>query len=323
MSTPVVHPTPCAIPTSTSVFLHGFKHPSAPVLPVTQLNKSPMLDYRDDTEQALDFGQGSHEQALFRARREEAMTTGDREAVAVLTHFMYWAITVKHIQEITRNMIFAQLAREFDFPDLGRAVFRMQEMQNRDATVSPWRCLCGYDLVRPAGLLEGQMLSRGLLSIRTLVAAEQVRRRNLRLSNSSCKIVLHMYMYQTSIAPTSTPAKATQNADRTPDGTASPDLDDVEADGADAEDADADGNCVAPVACSPPTDVVAESISVLCELELELHPSKLNSPEMYVCVSVALMLHVGPSRHVLRFPSGGLSSVPSHTHDPTVPLHPK
>jgi hypothetical protein len=74
-----------------------------------------------------------------------------------------------------------------------------------------------------------------------------------------------------------------------------------------------------PVPRTPPeVDVLSELMFI--ELEVTVQPSNASSPEMYVWVSAALILHVDPSRHDVRSPNGGLSRVPVHTQIPTVPL---
>ncbi|KAJ7765073.1 hypothetical protein DFH07DRAFT_372919 [Mycena maculata] len=144
VSVPVVHPTSVRdADTRIGLPTNGFRRPPGLVLQVTQLNKSPTVDYylyRDGNEQALDFGQGTYEQDLFRAHREEAMTSGNRGCVALMAHYMCWMIageTPERAQGITQNMIVAQLAREYDFPSLRGEVLRMQEIQNRDPLRRP------------------------------------------------------------------------------------------------------------------------------------------------------------------------------------------
>ncbi|KAJ7502598.1 hypothetical protein B0H11DRAFT_1989279 [Mycena galericulata] len=124
----------------------GYKRSIALVSQVTQLNESPTVDYYlyDSDNKLVPFncGEGTHQQILFRRYREIAMSTGLRESVGILTHYMSWYCAWKRLPtvKVTESMIVAQLAREFDFAELREHVIFLQELQNEDPAWLPPLC---------------------------------------------------------------------------------------------------------------------------------------------------------------------------------------
>ncbi|KAJ7466912.1 hypothetical protein FB451DRAFT_1178177 [Mycena latifolia] len=146
-SQPIVHPT--SVRNSDQRIplpVDGYKRSLALADQVTELNLAPTIDYRLYTDSGavlrVDFGAGPCIQAPFRRHREVAMTTGDRDSIAKMAHFLCAAMmttdTASHgVGLITSTMIVEQLAREFVFDDLREAVLEMQELQNRDPERRP------------------------------------------------------------------------------------------------------------------------------------------------------------------------------------------
>ncbi|KAJ6594809.1 hypothetical protein B0H19DRAFT_1225818 [Mycena capillaripes] len=110
---------------------------------VNTLNRRPKIDYiiSDSLEVPvfMDFPD-PEAQSLFRKCREKAMTTGDRQSVAVMAHFLCWMSMDNQSvieQGATTDVIVGQLKKEYLFDDLPLAVTEMQQRQNRDPFKRP------------------------------------------------------------------------------------------------------------------------------------------------------------------------------------------
>ncbi|KAJ6468105.1 hypothetical protein C8R47DRAFT_1151819 [Mycena vitilis] len=109
---------------------------------VKKLNRAPKIDYifADALDPiCIDFPD-PEAQSLFRKCREKAMTTGDRQSIAVMAHFLCW-MTMEDQRFVgkgaTPNVIVAQLKKEYSFDELPLAVAEMQQRQNRDPFKRP------------------------------------------------------------------------------------------------------------------------------------------------------------------------------------------
>ncbi|KAJ7765075.1 hypothetical protein DFH07DRAFT_955909 [Mycena maculata] len=137
VSAPIVHPVSAHnADTRIGPPTNGFKRTTALIAQVTKLNRDPRADYflykRGGDAFIVDYASRTDGENIFRAQREVAMTTGDRETVAMLAHYLCWTLIERPAPGLTPTMIVAQLAREFEFEGLRGAVLDMQERQNAD-----------------------------------------------------------------------------------------------------------------------------------------------------------------------------------------------
>ncbi|KAJ7166146.1 hypothetical protein C8R46DRAFT_1275905 [Mycena filopes] len=107
---------------------------------VAWLNANPKVDYAltevpGHLPTNLDFPD-PEAHALFRKCRDKAMTTGDKQSIAVMAHFICWMNwgarpeAKPFVPEA--KAIVTQLKQEYEFEELGKAVAEMQQRQNRD-----------------------------------------------------------------------------------------------------------------------------------------------------------------------------------------------
>ncbi|KAJ7283177.1 hypothetical protein C8J57DRAFT_1291666 [Mycena rebaudengoi] len=119
----------------------GFVRSTALLYMISQLSLRPNADYlvmhapTEDTE--IDFVH-SGAKTLFRTFREKALTTGDREAIAVLAHAIcWWASLGGYGGPVRADMVIKQLRVEFSFDALKAAVIEMEKRQNTDPLSRP------------------------------------------------------------------------------------------------------------------------------------------------------------------------------------------
>ncbi|KAF7357992.1 MYND-type domain-containing protein [Mycena venus] len=75
---------------------------------------------------------------LFHVVREKALTTGDREAVAIMAHALCWWVSRENYSgPITVDVLANQIQIEFSFDEVKTAVLQMQERQIRDPHKRP------------------------------------------------------------------------------------------------------------------------------------------------------------------------------------------
>ncbi|THV02727.1 hypothetical protein K435DRAFT_836239 [Dendrothele bispora CBS 962.96] len=75
-------------------------------------------------------------QKLFRAARDKAMTTGDKVTVAELCHYIIWFCRAKWYDKekgFNFDATIEQMEKEFEFPELRKAMLEMQDRQWADA----------------------------------------------------------------------------------------------------------------------------------------------------------------------------------------------
>ncbi|KAJ6595423.1 hypothetical protein B0H10DRAFT_2089845 [Mycena sp. CBHHK59/15] len=128
--------------------VQGYKRSPVLLYHIDLLNQGHNLKYDYiisaslDDPVCLDFPD-PEAQSLFRKCREKAMTTGDRQSVATMAHFLCWmTMDDKHIHArgATPNVIVGQLKKEYLFDELRTAVLEMQQRQNSD----PFRRPCAF-----------------------------------------------------------------------------------------------------------------------------------------------------------------------------------
>ncbi|KAJ7035902.1 hypothetical protein C8F04DRAFT_1233408 [Mycena alexandri] len=110
----------------------NYKRSPSLVYQIGWLNLNPKLDYvvRGVAEETnLDFPD-PEAQALFRQCREKAMTTGDKQSIAIMAHFICW-MTLDN-PRFHLAAIVEQLKKEYVFDELPRAIHEMQQRQNKD-----------------------------------------------------------------------------------------------------------------------------------------------------------------------------------------------
>ncbi|KAJ6573485.1 hypothetical protein DFH09DRAFT_1151945 [Mycena vulgaris] len=138
--------TPAAPPTPAPVIgppVGGYKRTPSLMYQIAGLNHLPKIDYivmvSSDDSINIDFPD-PEAQSLFRKCREKAVTTGDRQSVATMAHFLCW-MTVDSQNFIekgaTSNAIVCQLKKEYAFDELHLAVKEMQRRQNLDPFKRP------------------------------------------------------------------------------------------------------------------------------------------------------------------------------------------
>ncbi|KAJ7275080.1 hypothetical protein C8J57DRAFT_241085 [Mycena rebaudengoi] len=140
-------PTPGASVSSPPVVgppIGSYKRSSALMYQIAELKQRPECDYvllSDSLAEPifLDFPD-PEAQSLFQKSREKAMTTGDRQSVAVMAHFLCW-MTMEDKSVVgkgaTANVIVGQMKKEYVFDELHLAVREMQQRQNRDPFKRP------------------------------------------------------------------------------------------------------------------------------------------------------------------------------------------
>ncbi|KAJ6594670.1 hypothetical protein B0H19DRAFT_67869 [Mycena capillaripes] len=75
---------------------------------------------------------------LFRVVRDKALTTGEREAVAILAHALCWWVSRdKYSGPVTPDIVADQIHNEFSFDEVKKAVEYMEERQIRDSYRRP------------------------------------------------------------------------------------------------------------------------------------------------------------------------------------------
>ncbi|KAJ7034067.1 hypothetical protein C8F04DRAFT_601439 [Mycena alexandri] len=124
----------------------SYKRSPSLVYQTNLLSRNPKADYviSDSLKEPvfMDFPD-PETQSLFRKCREKAMTTGDRENVAIMGHFLCWmTLQTRQVQPpasdgATVNVIVAQLKKEYRFDDLHLAINEMQQRQNMDPFKRP------------------------------------------------------------------------------------------------------------------------------------------------------------------------------------------
>ncbi|KAJ7608374.1 hypothetical protein FB45DRAFT_1129596 [Roridomyces roridus] len=123
--------------------LSGFKRPGALLFQVAQLKRlSPEYDYLIFLNEGQAYFSFPHPliRAAFRTCRDKAMTTGDRRAVAMLGHFLFFvynnASQPKKIGVDPADMM-EPIETEYDFPEILRAVAEMEERRFLDSAQRP------------------------------------------------------------------------------------------------------------------------------------------------------------------------------------------
>ncbi|KAJ7137242.1 hypothetical protein C8R46DRAFT_1137979 [Mycena filopes] len=121
----------------------GYTRTVALVSQVTRLNGEPTVDYFVQNDEGaattINFGANSYLQALFRDRRDRAMTTGNLFCVGALAHYLcavFLSMKPEDRDGVTSNSIVAQFEREFDV-DVRDLVLSAQQVQNRDPLHRP------------------------------------------------------------------------------------------------------------------------------------------------------------------------------------------
>lgn len=116
----------------------GYKRTPALIKQLSYLNFLPAYDYilmpAGKEELKIDLPD-PQAQALFRKCREKAMTTGDKESVSILAHFIIWMALVHHLDiehGFTSQDLVNQMKMEYAFNELGAAVLELQERTRRD-----------------------------------------------------------------------------------------------------------------------------------------------------------------------------------------------
>lgn len=125
----------------------SYKRTPALIKQITRLNLNPKVDYFLEPTGKEDFkfdfpDRQAH--ALFRKCREKAMTTGDRESIAIMTHFLIWMILAERWDmrgAVTPQDILNQMKIEYNFDGLGAAVLEMQERTRRDPLIIKRPCV--------------------------------------------------------------------------------------------------------------------------------------------------------------------------------------
>ncbi|KAJ7713553.1 hypothetical protein B0H16DRAFT_1899476 [Mycena metata] len=102
------------------------------VYQITWLNLNSNLDYvvRGGAEETTLDLPDPEAQSLFRQYREKAMTTGDKQSIAIMAHFICW-MTLDN-PRFQLAAIVEQLKKEYVFDELPRAIYEMQQRQNKD-----------------------------------------------------------------------------------------------------------------------------------------------------------------------------------------------
>ncbi|KAJ7187135.1 hypothetical protein C8R46DRAFT_1058991 [Mycena filopes] len=120
----------------------GFTRSTALTYVISQLCLRPESDYlittlNPYTETVVDFV-NAEVKARFCEFREKALTTGDREAIAVVAHAVcWWASLGRYGGPVTGDIVVEQFRMEFSFPSVKAAIMEMEERQIRDQYQRP------------------------------------------------------------------------------------------------------------------------------------------------------------------------------------------
>lgn len=137
------------IPPATS----GFKRSIALLGQIQSLNQTNPPDYTlhaGTMAYTMDF-KNPAVKAAFTECRNRALTTGDRESVATMTHLLCWiTLTDKGLLASggpSSQDIVDQLKREYNFPELSIAVQEMHARTLRNSDCRPYVPLHSHDFV--------------------------------------------------------------------------------------------------------------------------------------------------------------------------------
>lgn len=126
----------------------GFKRSPALLHHIFRLNQNPKIDLYLRIKEGTDSEDCFMKidtpfppiQNLLRAARDKAMTTGDRHSAALVCHHTVWFCLAKGCDKELgwdfKSMI-EQMASEYEFPDLKKAMLELQEKQLRDPLRRP------------------------------------------------------------------------------------------------------------------------------------------------------------------------------------------
>ncbi|KAJ7455747.1 hypothetical protein FB451DRAFT_1564787 [Mycena latifolia] len=119
----------------------GFIRSTALSYLISQLGLRPEADYlimpTPTIEQVIDFVD-AEAKTMFRSIRDKALTTGDREAVAMITHAICWCASLERYGgPVTVDMVVEQIRVEFSFESVKMAVIDMEQRQIRDPLKRP------------------------------------------------------------------------------------------------------------------------------------------------------------------------------------------
>ncbi|KAJ7708509.1 hypothetical protein B0H16DRAFT_1632591 [Mycena metata] len=140
--------TPATSPPSSVVgpAVAGFTRSTALSYLISQLCLRPEADYlimpTPTTDQVIDFDVidfvDAEAKALFRSIRDKALTSGDREAVAMIAHAIcWWASLEGYGGPVSPNIVVEQIRVEFAFESAKVAVIEMEQRQIRDPLKRP------------------------------------------------------------------------------------------------------------------------------------------------------------------------------------------
>lgn len=140
--------TPATSPPSSVVgpAVAGFTRSTALSYLISQLCLRPEADYlimpTPTTDQVIDFDVidfvDAEAKALFRSIRDKALTSGDREAVAMIAHAIcWWASLEGYGGPVSPNIVVEQIRAEFAFESAKVAVIEMEQRQIRDPLKRP------------------------------------------------------------------------------------------------------------------------------------------------------------------------------------------
>ncbi|KAJ6524852.1 hypothetical protein DFH09DRAFT_1189079 [Mycena vulgaris] len=122
--------------------ISGFTRATALTYIVSQIClRQPEADYlimpTPHTESVVDFVD-AEAKALFCTFRDKALTTGEREAAAVMAHAIsWWACLEGYEGPVTPDIVAEQIRMEFSFDSVKVAVMEMEGRQKRDPHKRP------------------------------------------------------------------------------------------------------------------------------------------------------------------------------------------
>ncbi|KAK0232916.1 hypothetical protein IW262DRAFT_1290107 [Armillaria fumosa] len=128
--------------------VNGFKRSPALLHHILRLSQNPEIDLylriKEGTDSKDCFMRIDTPfppiQNLLRAARDKAMTTGDRHSAALVCHHIVWFCLAKgYDKELGWDLkaMIDQMASEYEFPDLQKAMLELQEKQLRDPLRRP------------------------------------------------------------------------------------------------------------------------------------------------------------------------------------------
>ncbi|KAK0444953.1 uncharacterized protein EV420DRAFT_1648677 [Desarmillaria tabescens] len=137
-------------PTVTQIgpAVEGFKRSPALLHHIFKLNRDPKTDLyiriKEGTDSEDCFMRMDTPfppiQNLIRAARDKAMITGDRQSAALVCHFTVWFLLAKGLDK-ERGWDFKamidEMTKEYEFPDLKKAMLELQVRQFRDPFMRP------------------------------------------------------------------------------------------------------------------------------------------------------------------------------------------